>query len=396
MDHGQGVAVSATVDRRRVREYAAQWKFGVPTLDPEDWSLLKEVFEGARALPIESRPAYLAEACHDNPALRLEVEQLLASHERAATFLEKPVVLVDEGIETTTVSSVPVYVGRYRVTDTLGEGGMGVVYAAVDEQLERPIAVKVLRHERAADPTARERFWREARLAASVNHPHICQLYEIGESDGQLFIAMERLEGEPLAARLSRGTMLIAETVRIGLDVLSALDALHRRGITHRDLKPSNVYLTPHGAKVLDFGVSLRQTDETTRLPLTSPGTMLGTPRYMAPEQVLGEVVTASADLFALGAILYEMLSGTPSRPTAFTGYWRRCCTAKWLPSPGRRRWRRSIVSFIVRSQNRLRSDMPVRRRWPRISGRRLSWTAARAIVEHGLSRVSWCCRSGC
>ncbi len=142
---------------------------------------------------------------------------------------------------------------------------MGVVYAALDEQLERPLAVKVLRRESAANPIARERFLREARLAASVNHPHICQLYEIGESEGQLFMAMERLEGEPLAARLGRGAVPLADAVQIGLEVLEALDALHRRGITHRDLKPSNVFLTPHGAKVLDFGISLIQADDTTR-----------------------------------------------------------------------------------------------------------------------------------
>jgi len=187
---------------------------------------------------------------------------------------------------------------------------MGVVYAAFDEQLERPIALKVIRHESAADPTARERFWREARLAASVNHPHICQLHEIGESDGQLYMAMERLEGEPLAARLGRGAVPLGETVQMGLEVLAALEALHRRGITHRDLKPSNIFLTPHGAKVLDFGVSLGQPGDVTRLPLTTPGAMVGTPKYMAPEQVLGSVVTASTDLFATGAILYEMLSG--------------------------------------------------------------------------------------
>jgi TolB-like protein/predicted Ser/Thr protein kinase len=283
----------------------------VSTLGAEDWLRLKEVFEGARALPAESRPAYLATACHDNPALRLEVEELLASHERAKTFLEGPAVLPDESGGTSIVPSVPTRIGRYLITDTLGEGGMGVVYAAVDEQLERPLAVKVLRHESATDPTARERFSREARLAASVNHPHICQLYEIGEADGRLFMAMERLEGEPLAARLGRGAMPIAETVQIGLEVLDALDSLHRRGITHRDLKPSNVFLTPHGAKVLDFGVSLGQTGDRKRLPLTSPGAILGTPKYMAPEQALGTVVTASADLFAMGAILYEMLSGT-------------------------------------------------------------------------------------
>jgi serine/threonine protein kinase len=121
---------------------------------------------------------------------------------------------------------LPERIGRYRVTDTLGEGGMGVVYAAFDEQLERPIALKIIRQDSAADPVARERFWREGRLAARVNHPHICQLYEIGESDGQLFIAMERLEGEPLAARLRRGAVPLADAVQIGLEVLAALDAL--------------------------------------------------------------------------------------------------------------------------------------------------------------------------
>src|SRR5262249_5283004 len=230
--------------------------------------------------------------------------------EHATTILERPAAPRDDSFGTSILSSMPTRIGRYRITGTLGEGGMGVVYAALDEQLERPIALKVLRHESAADPTARERFSREARLAASVNHPHICQLYEIGESDGQLFIAMEHLEGEPLSARLSRGAMPIAETVQIGLEVLAALEALHRRGITHRDLKPSNVFLTPHGAKVLDFGVSLSQTGEVTRTPLTSPGAIVGTPKYMAPEQVLGNVATPRSDLFAMGAILYEMLAG--------------------------------------------------------------------------------------
>ncbi len=208
--------------------------------------------------------------------------------------------------------AVPERIGRYRITATLGEGGMGVVYAALDDRLERPIALKVIRRESAADPTARERFWREARLAASVNHPHICQLHEIGEAEGQLFIAMERLEGEPLATRLGRGAVPVIETVQMGLQVLAALDALHRRGITHRDLKPSNIFLTAHGVKLLDFGVSLGQTGDGdgTRPPLTNPGAILGTPKYMAPEQVLGHVVDASADLFATGAILYEMLSG--------------------------------------------------------------------------------------
>lgn len=307
MGDGKGVAVSTIV--------GADMKAPDPTppAPDDDWLRLKEVFEGARALPTDSRPAYLAAACHDNPALRQEVEALVASHERARTFLETPVRLLDDTIGTLNLSCVPERIGRYRITATLGEGGMGIVYAAFDEQLERPIALKVIRHESAADPTARARFWREARLAAGVNHPHICQLHEIGESDGQLFIAMERLEGEPLAARLGRGAVPLTETVQIGLEVLAALDALHRRGITHRDLKPSNIFLTPHGAKVLDFGVSLGQPGDgrlTPPKPLTRSGATLGTPKYMAPEQLRGNVVDASADLFATGAILYEMLSG--------------------------------------------------------------------------------------
>lgn len=189
---------------------------------------------------------------------------------------------------------------------------MGLVYAAVDERLERPIALKIIRGETADSDVARERFWREARLAASVNHPHICQLYEIGEADGQLFIAMELLDGEPLASRLQRGAMSFDETVQIGLEMLAALEALHRRGIMHRDLKPSNIFLTPHGSKLLDFGLARVIEDELgeTRANLTTPGTIVGTVRYMAPEQIQGGVVDARADLFSTGAILYEMLSG--------------------------------------------------------------------------------------
>jgi serine/threonine protein kinase len=203
------------------------------------------------------------------------------------------------------------YIGRYRITGTLGEGGMGVVYGAVDDRLERPIALKVIRKE-TTDDAARERFWREARLAASVNHPHICQLYEIGEADGQLFIAMERLEGEPLAALLARGAVPVAETVRLGLQLLDALSALHGRSIVHRDLKPSNVFLTHHGIKLLDFGLARPAASGITQ-DITVTGAIVGTPRYMAPEQLQGSPLDARTDLFATGAILYEMLSGRPA-----------------------------------------------------------------------------------
>ena len=283
-------------------------------LNPEDWRRLEALFGEALALPASRRGEYLAGACPDNPALQQEVERLIASDERATTFLESPVTWTEQPVIPAPVPT-PERIGRYRIDSRLGEGGMGVVYGAIDEQLLRPIALKVIRHEAASDPIARERFTREARLAASVNHPNICQLHEIGEADGHPYIAMERLEGESLADLLARGAAPVAATVKVGLELLAALDALHRRGIIHRDLKPSNVFLTPHGAKVLDFGVSLGQSGEVTQRPLTAPGMIMGTPRYLAPEQVLGNAVTASADIFAAGAILYEMLSGIAAFP---------------------------------------------------------------------------------
>ena len=212
---------------------------------------------------------------------------------------------------------LPARIGHYAIDRKLGQGGMGVVYAARDERLERTVALKTMAS-LAPDETARKRFWREARAAASVNHPNVCQLYEIGEDGGELFIAMELLEGEALAERLRRGPLSVAETVPIGLGMLAALSALHARAIVHRDLKPSNVFLTPHGVKLLDFGLARPSNPAPadslgTASDLTRTGMMMGTPRYMAPEQVTGEAADARTDLFAAGAILFEMLAGRPA-----------------------------------------------------------------------------------
>ena len=191
---------------------------------------------------------------------------------------------------------------------------MGVVYAARDERLHRTVALKTM-SSLSKDETARKRFWREARAAASVNHPNICQIYEIGEDQGQLFIAMELLEGEVLSDRLRRGAMSAAEAIPIGLGMMAALSALHSRGVVHRDLKPSNVFLTPHGVKMLDFGLARPDVQESfnTITEVTRAGMVVGTPRYMAPEQLTGENVDARSDLFAAGAILFEMLAGRPA-----------------------------------------------------------------------------------
>src|SRR5688572_17247548 len=194
---------------------------------------------------------------------------------------------------------------------------MGVVYAARDERLQRVVAVKTMRSP-ANDETARKRFWREARAAAGVNHPNICQIHEIGEDAGTLFIAMELLEGESLADRLRRGPLSVADALPIALGMLAALSALHGRGVVHRDLKPSNVFLTPHGVKLLDFGLARPELEPSfgPTMGLTQTGVALGTPRYMAPEQATGEPIDARTDLFAAGAILFEMLAGR----TAFGG----------------------------------------------------------------------------
>jgi eukaryotic-like serine/threonine-protein kinase len=228
-------------------------------------------------------------------------------------------VQAPHGGETPVRDDLPVRIGHYRIVGKLGQGGMGVVYAARDEKLERAVALKTM-SSLAPDDTARRRFWREARAAASVNHPNVCQLYEIGEDRGELFIAMELLDGQSLRARLQQGAMAVSEALPVALGILAALQALHARAIVHRDLKPSNVFLTPHGVKLLDFGLAM-PSDPTPSgagadTSLTRTGVIVGTPRYMAPEQVTGDAVDARSDLFAAGTILFEMLAGRP----AFTG----------------------------------------------------------------------------
>ncbi|PYT22774.1 MAG: hypothetical protein DMG57_34145 [Acidobacteria bacterium] len=207
-------------------------------------------------------------------------------------------------------------IGHYRLLRKLGEGGMGVVYAAHDERLDRPTAIKMIRETGNADE-ARKRFWREARSAASINHPNVCQLYEIGEEGGDLFIAMELLEGESLAERLTRGPLPLPEGVRISLAMLSALQVFHRKQTVHRDLKPSNVFLTEESVKLLDFGLArLASHASETQTGITIPGALAGTPHYMSPEQLLGQPISPASDLFAVGSILFEMLTGKH----AFTG----------------------------------------------------------------------------
>ena len=209
------------------------------------------------------------------------------------------------------MTDLPERIGPYRVTGKLGEGGMGVVYAAVDEKLDRPVAVKTIR-DAGADTVSRERFWREARAAAAVNHPSVCQLYEIAEDGDQLFLVMELLEGRPLSEKMASGPVSPHDALALLLPVLDALEALHARGIVHRDLKPSNVFVTSYGVKLLDFGLARPVAGDVaaTAPDLTVAGQVVGTPAYMAPEQLDGSPVDARADLFAAGVLLFEMVAG--------------------------------------------------------------------------------------
>jgi len=212
---------------------------------------------------------------------------------------------------------LPERVGPYKIISKLGEGGMGEVFRAHDQRLDRVVALKAIRGLQ-DDPSVRRRCWQEARAAARVSHPNACRLYDILEENDQLFLVMELIEGESLAVRIQRGALTVQDTAQIMLGILSALEAFHKAGIVHRDLKPSNILLSPDGTKILDFGLAKQTLWQSldpagnTWSGATAPGVFLGTPRYASPEQFLGKEVDARTDIFSLGAVLYEMLTGKP------------------------------------------------------------------------------------
>src|SRR5580704_13578437 len=217
--------------------------------------------------------------------------------------------------------------GPYEILSAIGAGGMGEVYRAKDTRLDRIVAIKVLPPHLADSPELRDRFEREARTIASLNHPHICTLYDVGHQDGTDFLVMEYLEGETLAQRLVKGPLPLEQVLQYAIEIADALDKAHRKGVTHRDLKPGNIMLTKSGAKLLDFGLAKLKQEvapasmhlselPTANDPLTAQGTILGTLQYMAPEQVEGKEVDARTDIFAFGAVVYEMAT----RKRAFEG----------------------------------------------------------------------------
>ena len=206
-------------------------------------------------------------------------------------------------------------ISHYKVIEKLGEGGMGEVFLAQDTTLDRKVALKFLPEELQQDPTARKRFLREAKSAAALDHPFICKIYEIGKAQDRTFIAMEYIQGMTLEERMAEGPLPVDAVLETAWEIADALEGAHRRGIVHRDLKPSNVMLIPEGhVKVMDFGLAKRMTpegkDEDVSTVLTQEGAAVGTVPYMSPEQVRGQSLDTRSDIFSLGVMLYEMVTG--------------------------------------------------------------------------------------
>src|ERR1700692_3428869 len=210
--------------------------------------------------------------------------------------------------------------GPYEILAPIGAGGMGEVYRARDTRLGREVAIKVLPAAFARDTERLARFDREARAVSSLSHPHICILHDIGHQDGIDYLVSEYLEGETLAQRLVKGSLPIEQVLQFAIEISDALDKAHRKGITHRDLKPGNIMLTRSGTKLLDFGLAELKQEAAPATPdsqlstmkgaVTGEGTILGTLQYMAPEQVEAKEVDARTDIFAFGAVVYEMATG--------------------------------------------------------------------------------------
>src|SRR5215813_8072377 len=294
-------------------------------MTPERWGQIEKVFHSALERALRERAAFLDEACAGDEELRHDLETLLAAHERPESRFEaifeaiKAEVAADPIDEDKIGSMAGMTLGRYRLLSPLGAGGMGEVYHAVDERLDREVAVKILPARLADSPEAMRRFEREAKAVAALSHPNILSIHDFGTEQGVCYAVMELLKGETLRSRLSQGALPWRKAVGIGTEIAEGLSAAHAKGITHRDLKPENIFLTSDGrTKILDFGlarVKAAVSDENiTSAPTvtfaTEPGFVMGTPGYMSPEQVRGDEAEATSDIFSFGCVLYEMVTG--------------------------------------------------------------------------------------
>ncbi|HUA96755.1 MAG TPA: serine/threonine-protein kinase, partial [Terracidiphilus sp.] len=282
---------------------------------------VSQLFEKALDVDRGQRAAFLDNACRDQPGLRRQVEALLEENDRLTGFLRPPGWQPGDSNESASATNPPADVqvnvgsrlGRYLLLEPLGAGGMGIVYRARDEKLERIVAVKILNRGLLTSEAVRAHFRREALALARLNHPGIAALYDVGEQDGTDYIVMECVQGESLHAKLKSGPLAIADALRILVQIAEVLEEAHAQGVIHRDLKPANVMITAKGqAKVLDFGVAKLFTASEATQSMVDTGTVIGTPLYMSPEQALGKKIDARTDLWSLGVMGYEMLTGQP------------------------------------------------------------------------------------
>jgi serine/threonine-protein kinase len=290
-------------------------------MTPERYRQVGDLYHRALEIATDQRAAFLDQACASDEPLRRDVESLLALDRQAENFMEEPALEVAAEMLAAEQahSIIGQSIGHYQIISLLDAGGMGEVYLARDSRLGRKVALKLLPPSFMKDGERVRRFKQEARAASALNHPNIITIYEIGEADDLHYIAAEFIEGQTLRKRLKGETMTLREALRIAIQVAGALESAHAAGVIHRDIKPENIMLRPDGlVKVLDFGLAKlagRQSDTADVGPLadsvvkTDPGMVMGTIRYMAPEQARGLMVDAGADIFSLGVVLYEMIA---------------------------------------------------------------------------------------
>ncbi|HKE27707.1 MAG TPA: serine/threonine-protein kinase, partial [Bryobacteraceae bacterium] len=268
-------------------------------LNQEQWRRVEEIYHEALEHRPESRIAFVIAACGGDPSLRQEVESLLAAEGADALVDQAAMDIAAELLDDGSPLAPGTELGPYRIENLVGTGGMGRVYRARDTRLNRTVAIKISKQ------GFGERFEREARAVAALNHPHICQLYDIGPN----YLVMEFVEGAQL-----KGPLPLGKAVEYASEILDALDAAHRKGVVHRDLKPANILVSKQGVKLLDFGLAKQVppvgTEATVTKGLTVAGSILGTVQYMSPEHLQGKPVDARSDLFSFGCVLYEMLTG--------------------------------------------------------------------------------------
>jgi serine/threonine protein kinase len=290
----------------------------------ERWKKIEELYGALLEQPEEKQAAFLSQACGEDQELHREIESMLEARRAGGSVPGKPIAEQQgPALERKPGKSslVGKRLGLYEVEELIGAGGMGEVYRARDTRLRRAVALKVLPAEYSFDPEKVARLEREARMLAALNHPHIAAIHALEEWEGRQILVMELVEGQTLAKRLQKGPLSLEQTLDMAAQIADALDAAHKQGIVHRDLKPGNVMLTKAGAKLLDFGLAtLKRRGEkrvgaetaapTESASITESGTILGTVPYMAPEQLEGRPVDARTDIWALGVMLYEMITG--------------------------------------------------------------------------------------